>query len=616
MAPLPEIAARNRLGVPIPVLQVALATLVLVLDALLARGVSVGMLYTVVVVMSLLRGAHAARIAAGYCSLFLFAGWALEGSLETAWMAATNRFLAVTLVWGTAELVRRIQRDDSSLERQKAGRAHDLARLERAEERFRLALDAAPCAMIGVGRDGRIALVNTMAESVFGYGRAEMIGQSVEFLVPERHRLDHVARRETFLEKPVTRPMGSGLELSALRKDGSEFPIEIGLNLISSADAEPLVLAAVMDDSGRKRAEEDLRAMLEAAPTAEFLVDARGQLLMVNSGLEQLFGYDRSELVGQPIEKLVPLETRARHPAIRDEYFRSPRAMMLGRGRDVRARRKDGSEFPVEIGLSPVETRHGSCVIGAVADLTERSLSQQQLVRHSQDLRRINEDLDAFAYVASHDLKAPLRAIANLASWIEEDAGPSLPGGSREHLALLRRRVQRMEKLLNDLLAYSRAGRAEAHLEELDVRTLVEGIVETLAPPAGFTVTVLGDCPPVRAPRAALEQIVRNLVDNAIKHHDKERGRIEVWVLAREDHVEFVVSDDGPGIPPEYHERVFAMFQTLKPRDEVEGSGMGLAIVKKLVERNGGRVRIVPSTGRGASFAFTWPQEVLEGALA
>lgn len=251
--------------------------------------------------------------------------------------------------------------------------------------------------------------------------------------------------------------------------------------------------------------------------------------------------------------------------------------------------------------------RLGTTHVGAFFDdVTERRLLQEALARHAADLERSNRDLDEFAYVASHDLKAPLRDVDTLAGWIEEDAADSLAGGARRHLKTLRDRIARMERLLDDLLHYSRAGRMRHAPEELDARRLVEEAVAFAAFPPGFTVHVAGTPPVIRAPRVPLELVVRNLLANAAKHHDRPDGRVEVTLRGIDDGVEIGVADDGPGIAPEYHERIFAMFQTLKPRDEVEGSGMGLAVVKKMVEAHGGRVR-VESAGRGATFTVTWP---------
>jgi signal transduction histidine kinase len=244
----------------------------------------------------------------------------------------------------------------------------------------------------------------------------------------------------------------------------------------------------------------------------------------------------------------------------------------------------------------------------AAARLQEfNSALEQRVIERTAELERSNRELDQFAYVASHDLKAPLRAISHLANWVSEDAHAVLPAASQEHLAKLHRRIQRMEQLLDDLLAYSRAGRMEYSPERVDAAALVKDIIETLSPPPGFTFTVYEPMPTFVTVRVPLETILRNLMANAVKHHDRTDGQVRVSTQDQGDVIQFDVSDDGPGIAPEFHQRIFEMFKTLHPRDRVEGSGVGLAIVKKTVESQGGMVQVMSSVGEGATFRFTWP---------
>jgi signal transduction histidine kinase len=247
----------------------------------------------------------------------------------------------------------------------------------------------------------------------------------------------------------------------------------------------------------------------------------------------------------------------------------------------------------------------------AEADL--RALNETLELRveeRTQELNRSNQELDQFAYVASHDLKAPLRAIDHLATWIDEDAGHLLPPRSREHLAKMRGRIQRMEGLLDDLLTYSRAGRQRGEVRAVDTRNLVARVVEMIGPPDRFRIVVEEPMPTLVTLHVPLETVLRNLLGNAIKHHDKESGTIVVRARDLGEMVEFTVQDDGPGIEPNYHERIFQMFQTLRPRDQMEGSGIGLAVVKKIVENAGGKVWVRSSPGAGATFGFTWPKNV------
>jgi signal transduction histidine kinase len=257
--------------------------------------------------------------------------------------------------------------------------------------------------------------------------------------------------------------------------------------------------------------------------------------------------------------------------------------------------------------------RLDSSVRRALREASERLEHQKtdaELLRYTQALERSNQELDAFAYAASHDLKAPLRVIQNASKWLEEDLEPHLTAETREHMSLLRSRVRRMERLLDDLLQYSRIGRETDTLpaELIDAAALVENIQAMLAPPEGFTVDVHCSLAGIKVARMPLQEILINLISNAIKHHDKKTGRIEIFVEDLGPHYRFSVRDDGPGIPAHFHEKIFKMFQTLKPRDKVEGSGMGLALARKYVEVSGGELRLESAPGLGSTFSFTWPK--------
>jgi light-regulated signal transduction histidine kinase (bacteriophytochrome) len=231
----------------------------------------------------------------------------------------------------------------------------------------------------------------------------------------------------------------------------------------------------------------------------------------------------------------------------------------------------------------------------------------EELVRLTHALEQSNRELDQFAYVASHDLKAPLRGIANLASWIEEDLGGEINEEIKQNLELLRGRVYRMEALIDGILAYSRIGRTAGKIESIEVRELLDDVIDLLAPPAHVTITIGSDMPTLSTERLPLQQVFSNLISNAIKHHSGADVRIHITAAERGSLYEFAVSDNGPGIAPEYHERIFGIFQTLASRDTVEGSGLGLALVKKIVEHHGGKIRLESAEGQGASFFFTWP---------
>jgi len=488
----------------------------------------------------------------------------------------------------------------------------DIGDIERANLRFRQVVEAAPTAMVMVNKRGIIEMVNTQTELIFGYSRDELLGQLIDILLPERFRHQHPQHRDSFFSDLSPRAMGTGRDLFGRRKDGSEFPVEVGINPIETDDGVK-VLSAITDISARKRLEERFRQVVEAAPNAMVMVNKRGIIEMVNTQAENIFGYSRAGLLGQPIDILLPERFRHQHPQHRDSFFSelSPRAM--GTGRDLFARRKDGSEFPVEVGLNPIETDDGVKVLSAITDISARVKASIKLAEHRDELERSNKELATFAYVASHDLKSPLRGIFQISHWIEEDLNNGHTEAIPQHMNLLRGRLRRMERLLDDLLAYSRAGRLEGSVSQVDLGKWAQNIFEMQTPPEGFTLEVAADLPTFNTLTTPLEQVLRNLFSNAIKHHDKPAGRIKLsWRVASKHYYEFSVADDGPGISPEYQERVYIMFQTLRPRDEVEGSGMGLALVKKIVEAYGGSTSIESDGIRGSAIRFTWPINIEE----
>ena len=253
----------------------------------------------------------------------------------------------------------------------------DITSRKRLEERFRQVVESAPNAMVMISSAGKIEMVNAQAERVFGYARKELLGQPIEMLVPVRFRENHPNLRGSFFGKPVSRPMGAGRDLYGLKKDGSEFPIEIGLNPIET-DEGPMVLSAIVDITSRKRLEERFRQVVESAPNAMVMISSAGKIEMVNAQAERVFGYARKELLGQPIEMLVPVRFRENHPNLRGSFFGKPVSRPMGAGRDLYGLKKDGSEFPIEIGLNPIETDEGPMVLSAIVDITSRKRLEER----------------------------------------------------------------------------------------------------------------------------------------------------------------------------------------------------------------------------------------------
>lgn len=231
---------------------------------------------------------------------------------------------------------------------------------------------------------------------------------------------------------------------------------------------------------------------------------------------------------------------------------------------------------------------------------------RQEIQKYAWDLEKSNKELEQFAYVVSHDLKAPLRGIANLSDWLEEELGPGLQGEAKKMMELLRNRVQRMEALIEGILQYSRAGRLKGEIREVDLKQLIVEIIDMLHIPERFIVAASANLPTIKTDRTKLMQVLANLIGNAVKHHDQPKGRVSIAVQDKGGFYEFSVTDDGPGIAPEYHSKIFDLFQTLRPKDEVENTGVGLSIVKKIIESQKGELHLKSDGGRGSTFQFTW----------
>ena len=469
------------------------------------------------------------------------------------------------------------------------------------EKLFRSVVEAAPNGIVVVNTGGQIVLVNCETERLFGYSRQELLGQSIEILVPDRFQGGHRGFREHFLRDPQRRAMGAGRDLFGVRKDGTEIPLEIGLNPIE-AEEGLYVKVSVADISARKLAEARFRVAVEASPHGMVMVDTVGRMLLVNREVERLFGYDRGELLGERIEILVPAHARDGHPALRGAFHNNPQSRAMGAGRDLFGRRKDGSELPVEIGLNPIETEEGVFVLASVVDISFRKHAEEEL-------RRSNEELERFAYVASHDLQEPLRTVTSYMQLLARRYRDRLGGDAAEFIDFAVNGAKRMQRLIEDLLAFSRVGTRGGALVATDAEGVLRSTLLALkaAIDESDAVVTHDPLPRVLADPGQFAQVLANLIGNALKFHGPEPPRVHVGVRRDGRHWRFSVKDNGIGIEPQFFERVFLIFQRLHAREDYPGTGIGLAICKKIVERHGGRMWLTSTPGTGTTFFFTIP---------
>lgn len=358
------------------------------------------------------------------------------------------------------------------------------------------------------------------------------------------------------------------------------------------------------------------RAVLESAPDAIVIVDARGAIEFVNQQTERLFGYSRDELIGKPVEILMPERYRTGHVSQRGGYMAAPRTRPMGVGLELFGLRKDGTEFPVEISLSPIHTDDGMLVTSIIRDVTDRRRVEQQLRQTAEalehqtaELLRSNAELQQFAYVASHDLQEPLRMVASYTQLLARRYQGKLDQDADEFIAYAVDGAKRMQALINDLLIYSRVGTQRREFERTDLGEVVDHVIADLAlaiEEAHATVT-RGDLPTVLADSVQMGQLFQNLISNAIKFRGSADPDVRITAERDGDQWRLAVRDNGIGIAPEFSDRIFGIFQRLHTRTEYPGTGIGLAICKKIVERHGGQIWVESQPGEGATFYFTLP---------
>ncbi len=494
---------------------------------------------------------------------------------------------------------------------------------ELAEANQRLALMAAIVeqssdAIVSLNPDGCLESWNPAAERMYGYRMEEVRGRSVSILALAS-RAKEIPQRMARLKRGERI---DPLETTHVCKTGGLIEVYVTLSLIKDSAGETLGASLIARNiTTHKRSAEMFQLAVEAAPNAMIMVDGEGKIVLVNAETERLFGYLRDELMGREMEILVPPQYRDKHPERRAGFLLAPQARAMGKGRELYGLRKDGREFPVEIGLNPIRTEHGTWVLGAIVDITERKRADQEIKRLNQDLEQrvmertrelsaANDELEAFSYSVSHDLRAPLRQIAGFSRILEEEYGPELKPEASSYLQRVQSGANHMGTLIDDLLNLARIGRRSVLRGPVALNPLIEAALEMLSEEClgrriEWRIEELGSA---ECDSGLVKQVFINLLANALKYtRGRDCARIQVGQMTLDSERVIFIRDNGAGFDMKYAGKLFGVFQRLHTAQEFEGTGVGLATVQRILHKHGGRIWAEAEPGQGATFFFTLP---------
>lgn len=476
--------------------------------------------------------------------------------------------------------------------------------------------------LITIDERGNIQSFNRAAERIFQYRSEEVIGKNVKTLMPNPYHSEHDQYLSNYLTSGDKKVIGVGREVSAKRKDGSVFPMELGVNEMN-VEGRRMFVGTIRDISERKKSEaariaeaNRLQSVLNTVLDGLITIDQWGAVHSFNPAAEKIFLYSAEEVIGKNVKLLMPNPYHDGHDQYLRNYLGTGNKKVIGAGRQVMAKRKDGSVFPIELGVNEMGIEGERMFVGTIRDISERVASEKAIRTYLEQLKRSNQELDDFAYIASHDLKEPLRGLSNNALFLEEDFHDVLDDGGKRRLGRMRYLCKRLEQLVDDLLYYSRLGRQDLAVQSANPNELIEDIVilmEGSLSEANAEVITPKVLPNIVCDVPRITEVFRNLITNAVKYNDKPHKIIEVGVIDEQSvenqersHLTFYVKDNGIGIEEAFYHDVFRIFKRLNSEsDDVKGTGVGLTFVQKIIERHGGKIWIESQVGIGTVFYFT-----------
>ena len=476
---------------------------------------------------------------------------------------------------------------------------------------------------------GHIQSFNTAACKIFGYEPSEVLGRNVNMLMPEPFHTQHDSYLTNYLTTGTKKIIGIGREIYARRKSGDVFPMELSVNELRLND-QVFFLGTISDITRRKESESKLKASLNYSETlldtvldGLITITASGQIKEFNKAAQRILGYTEDEVRGQNVKMLMPDPYHSEHDQYLQNYHDTGDKKVIGLGREVAARRKDGTVFPIELGVNEMINGDERIFVGTIRDISERKAAELEIQSYLEKLKVSNEELDQFAYIASHDLKEPLRGLANNAMFLEEDYHDSLDDRGKQRLARMRFLCQRMEHLVDSLLYYSRLGRQDLAINTVNLGDLLTSVMEItlVEPDTNVHVCWPSDLPTIICDVPRTTELFRNLISNALKYNLSEPKQVDIGVTQAQNPITgkfeqrvFFVKDNGMGIDERFFEDIFRIFKRLNEEgDTVRGTGVGLTFVKKIVERQGGQIWLESQLGIGSCFYFTLNMEHKNG---